>query len=604
MTAIVKKSLGYVVADSILNDIRNKKSRYYYFLSKTSDNVGVPKVDSIDYELEARRETVLLKAITSADVCLVAPRINWNAGTTYAQYSSSSATLSNFYCLTAAFNVYKCIRSGIAGSQFEPVGTGIDVVEYPDGYSWKFLYNIPLALRNKFLTYEYMPVVTSLTSRFFSNGSIDSVAINANGAGYTQSTTTIAVNGNGTGARFTPVIQSGQLIDVVVDDAGSGYSTLTLEVESTRTAVTPALITPNLTIGDVNTPQAIAEMLSNRGTVDSVTLTNPGSNYTTVAAAIVGDGTGAVATLTLVNGAISDIRIASTGYGYTTATVVISGDGIGASATAAVAPAMGHGRNAPEELVANTLMFYGALSREKYGNVYIDNDYRQYGIVRNPRTMLYGSNIADPVNATSYAVKIAFSGGATIGDFPIGAELKKTVAGADYTFTVQSAQVGTQGGVQQYALLLSGPGMELLPGDTLQLISAPTKGIVVQETRNQSLVDSSIGCTCYAVTGAVDVAQFPTDSEIINLYDGVKPSRRFKVVAASATALLLLPLNGGDVVAGNVLNKNNSAITFIATAVVAPNVDKLTGEVIMIDSRSAFNQTDDQTVTFRTLIKF
>jgi hypothetical protein len=68
--------------------------------------------------------------------------------------------------------------------------------------------------------------------------------------------------------------------------------------------------------------------------VTAGTVTSGGSGYTTAAATITGDGTGATATVQLSGGAVVGIEITSTGQDYTTATINITGNGIGAAATA------------------------------------------------------------------------------------------------------------------------------------------------------------------------------------------------------------------------------------------------------------------------------
>ena len=60
--------------------------------------------------------------------------------------------------------------------------------------------------------------------------------------------------------------------------------------------------------------------------LESVTVNNPGFGYTsTPTVTIVGDGTGAVATATIVNSKISKITVTNPGVGYTTAAVQITG---------------------------------------------------------------------------------------------------------------------------------------------------------------------------------------------------------------------------------------------------------------------------------------
>jgi hypothetical protein len=60
--------------------------------------------------------------------------------------------------------------------------------------------------------------------------------------------------------------------------------------------------------------------------LESVTVNNPGFGYTsTPTVTIIGDGTGAVATATIVNSKLSKITVTNPGVGYTTAAVQITG---------------------------------------------------------------------------------------------------------------------------------------------------------------------------------------------------------------------------------------------------------------------------------------
>lgn len=81
----------------------------------------------------------------------------------------------------------------------------------------------------------------------------------------------------------------------------------------------------------------IEEVFNSSTGVDSITITNPGFNYTTPPTiTITGDGSGATANATIVNGRIETITVVKRGTGYTTATVTITGDGSEASASAVV----------------------------------------------------------------------------------------------------------------------------------------------------------------------------------------------------------------------------------------------------------------------------
>jgi hypothetical protein len=88
---------------------------------------------------------------------------------------------------------------------------------------------------------------------------------------------------------------------------------------------------PDFTIADENAIDRqcfFEEVPSSFSGVESITVSNPGVNYTsTPIVTIIGDGTGATASATIVNGKISSITVLTPGVGYTTAAVQITGGG-------------------------------------------------------------------------------------------------------------------------------------------------------------------------------------------------------------------------------------------------------------------------------------
>ena len=81
--------------------------------------------------------------------------LNAQATGILAQASSGAAQVeqANMVVITDEYNVYKCLdNNNNAISTYKPIGTVVDPVIMPDGYMWKYLYSIPIALRNKFLT--------------------------------------------------------------------------------------------------------------------------------------------------------------------------------------------------------------------------------------------------------------------------------------------------------------------------------------------------------------------------------------------------------------------------------------------------------------------
>lgn len=156
-------------------------------------------LDTYTYELQTRRDFISLKEISPNDTAIVIPRYDWTRGYIYDQYDEYSETypafsgatsldLATFYVVTDEFNVYKCLYNNNNGASLtKPTGTDVAPIVHSDaqdGYIWKFMYNIPLTLRNKFLTGTQMPVTNALLGQFYSNGKIVKAIINNPGNGY------------------------------------------------------------------------------------------------------------------------------------------------------------------------------------------------------------------------------------------------------------------------------------------------------------------------------------------------------------------------------------------------------------------------------------
>lgn len=106
----------------------------------------------------------------------------------------------------------------------------------------------------------------------------------------------------------------------------------------------------------INSVQYQTEYYSVGGTIDSIEMTNYGSNYTTARIEIEGDGTGAGAVPTIIDGTIMAIKIVNPGKNYTWANIKIIGDGIEADGKPHVSPYFGHGSDLIKELNVNSVI--------------------------------------------------------------------------------------------------------------------------------------------------------------------------------------------------------------------------------------------------------
>mgnify|MGYP001478958852 CR=1 FL=1 len=288
------------------------------------------------------------------------------------------------YVMNSEFNVYKCLdNNNNAVSVVEPMG--FNPPQASDGYIWKYLYTIPVGIRNKFLTNAYMPVTVSLQESFYSSGQIlkNNIIITNGGSGYDDNTQ-IIVYPQGLGAEVVPVIDGGQIVDIIVNNSGDGYPFAIFEIVG---AGSGAEITCSFPIGDVSTQQSDVELSAIEGAIHCIKVMAGGSNFVSPTVTIRGDGTGATATAVVNNGAIEKIVMTSVGSGYSYANVVFSDTtGRWAYARAIMSPIGGHGKNSVNELHAKTVMMYSSISTEKNQGFTLANDYRQIGIVKNMRT--------------------------------------------------------------------------------------------------------------------------------------------------------------------------------------------------------------------------
>jgi hypothetical protein len=248
--SMFKQTFKKTIADAVYQEVTSKTAKYYHWFGKentwedflspfipssTSDTPGAPS-ENFRYELHVRRDILTAKLIKPSDVSYVARRIDWNTGVVYDMYDDAYESTTgygygpaysgavrledaNFYVLTNEYNVYKCIdNNNNSPSTYQPTGTTPDVFETSDGYKWKFMYGIPVSLRNRFLSSAYMPVSTSLKTQFYSSGTISNIAIENGGGNYNPATTSAIITGDGN-KEFNPYLIS----SITTTNGGEGF---------------------------------------------------------------------------------------------------------------------------------------------------------------------------------------------------------------------------------------------------------------------------------------------------------------------------------------------------------------------------------------------
>ena len=272
--ALVTDKFRIYAAESFRNTLQSSNKVYMFVgRAKTWGSSDIPPagepIDSFEYARTTYQDSVAFKRVDISDTSLVVPRVDWidpanttgGVGRTYSMYKpdyapakttangSSRLYDSNFYVMNSDFNVYKCLYNGQdpdyprgRPSLVEPTGTSTTIIETSDSpgvysYRWKYLYTIDADNILKFVTSEFIPVLSnSLVTSAANPGSIDTVVIENQGAGYNNGTYTNvpirgdwAING-GTQALCTVSVVSGAISSVTVTQAGSGYSFASIDV--------------------------------------------------------------------------------------------------------------------------------------------------------------------------------------------------------------------------------------------------------------------------------------------------------------------------------------------------------------------------------------
>ena len=235
------------------------------------------------------------------------------------------------------------------------------------------------------------------------------------GSGYAAlPTVTITPVSGGTGAagyfvgvqsaaKLIPLITNGQIKSVQIDDGGIGYTYANLTVSGDGTS---AQLSADLSPGDINTLQANTELLTPDGRIMAYPVISGGYGYgSDFPVTITGDGTGASAIAHVLNGAIRKIEVLNYGLGYRWCKVAFDqGSGSGAVARGVMAPFGGHGKDPITGMFAKTLMFYSNVSKDTNQGFVVNNDFRQLGIIKNPRQFGAYGNLASSLASACYVI--------------------------------------------------------------------------------------------------------------------------------------------------------------------------------------------------------
>ena len=225
--------------------------------------------------------------------------------------------------------------------------------------------------------------------------------------GYTSGTTYKVSAITGTSPNVTGFTLQTSAGAAIVTTAGT-LTGLTYTKVINETATASAVL--GFTEG--GTPQENVEAAATPGTIDRIVILSGGNSYITgdASISIVGDGQDAEATLTLTDGVVTDVTITNPGSGYSFAEISVvnaaeGSPGNGATFRAVLSPYGGHGSNPQKELFAKSLSLTVSLANET-SDTFLNNDFRQLGIIKNPRIFGSSDNFTSNTGNCCYVIAI------------------------------------------------------------------------------------------------------------------------------------------------------------------------------------------------------
>lgn len=410
MTAILTNNFRLKQAELFLDAFENDISKNIYL------GIGRPNawpdelnpivpIDNITTVSDCYATLIGLKKLSTTDVINVVPRFNWVTGSRFIGYTNTDENLflhptqdeldaaslggyiaSSFYCMTDEYNVYKCLKAGSGNSTEKPTLTILTPFETADGYIWKYMYTVPNALIDKFLTAGWLPVRFLLSNDGSSQwnvqqnavpGSVESISILSPGGSYTKVFSGTVVSASSTTVQFDSAVGSTDLTGETVyiaSGTGSGqyYKILSYNIGSKTATITGGTFSP------------VPTGASTYNIIPTLTLT--------------GDGTGFKARVVISGDDITSVIVTNAGEDYTFGNITLS-SGSGYSLNANVSPLFGHGSNPVTELGGSYLMVATNLEYEEGSDIITDNDYRRFMLISNVNTPAPAIATASTLNA-------------------------------------------------------------------------------------------------------------------------------------------------------------------------------------------------------------
>ena len=678
MSISITPLMHNAIANSVYSSILSKTSKYYYFLCKTlpyeridgNEQIEVP-LSTYKYELSTRKDIISIKEITNNDVSFVITRIDWEPNlvfdryddaysSTYKSYSgASSINSAKFYVLTDEYNLYVCLDNNYNGmSTVKPEGYDTTPFVLSDGYKWKFIMNVPSALRVKFLTTFHIPITNAINDIFYNNGALDTIIIDNPGSAYPDNTTAYITINSGIIPVSTLVVDVAYTISTLGNTTQAQWNTIA--ATTGLTYVVGSVFVSKVVSGEGtgNVMKGAGAVLEPRistvdGQITKIDIKSGGTGYPSdTTLTVVGSGTGkfspntsALLTPVIVGGVISHVSMLDPGINYNqnnTTLTVQSDSGVDAHLSAVVRDGQ-----IIDVIIDNPGHSYKSAKVTAFGNIIgsvaakftVSTSAGQLNTIQSNVELLTVNGSIDYIHIENSgngydAISIVVDGdgeGCTAEAVIENRKLTKvsiTNRGSGYTFAkVNVTALGTSvPAIEAKARAIISPkyghgknAITQLFADTLMFYNTISNtntpgfnfnndyrqfGIIKNPTKFDSLLlyNDLLGTACCVVQGNVSNGTIVDDMVLISA-----TGKKYTVVShtnltGSLVNILLQPNDNVIPITGQLLS--NNLLAFVVATVINPSVDKYSGDILYIDNRTAFYQTEDQTVTLQTILKF
>jgi len=179
---------------NFFEDILASDESYYFFVGRTlpwPDDTNPPAANDSYAQIEQSiyHDLAFGKQITNNNIAYLAPNIPWVNNTVYTPFDQNNGNYfgANTYVVTSNYSIYKCIDNGSNSvSTIQPtIQPTAGTFQTSDGYTWKYMYTIPVNANTTFTTSKFVPVIANT---FVANnavpGTIDVIRVTGGGSNW------------------------------------------------------------------------------------------------------------------------------------------------------------------------------------------------------------------------------------------------------------------------------------------------------------------------------------------------------------------------------------------------------------------------------------